>query len=664
MSDIDVEVVENGRATDSGAYGEAGRVSCVCCASDHEHEHEDEGEAFFTPLNIVGIALFVIGFAAEHFIDTVWWVSLALLLAAYLIIGREVFVMAGRNIKRGQVFDENFLMCVASIGAFVIGEYPEAVAVMLFYMIGEYFQDKAVGRSRRSIRALMDIRPDTAWVLEEQTGSRQRFGVATEMRAEDVGVGQIIEIKPGGRVPLDALVIDGAGDIDMMALTGETMPVDVTPGDHILAGAVNGGSLLRAKVEKSFSESTASKIIELAQNASGRKAPAENFITKFARVYTPIVVCFAAGLAVLPPLLGAGPWVDWIMRGLVFLVVSCPCALVISIPVSYFGGIGGASSRGILVKGGNYLDALGRVGTIVFDKTGTLTKGRFRVADIHAAEGFSEDDVLLYAAAAESASTHPIAISIEDRYAEASAPLPDTENIMEKAGYGVAATVGGKVVICGSAKYMEAEGVAYDEADIPGTVVHVAVDGSYAGHIFVVDEIKPDSARAVSELKARGIARTVMLTGDSPRVADAVGASLGIDEVHAGLLPQDKVEILERVMADGASGSVAVVGDGINDAPMLARADVGIAMGGLGSDAAVEAADVVIMNDAPSRIAAAVDVARRTRRIVVQNIALALGVKGAVMLLAVIGIANMWEAVFADVGVALLAVLNAVRAGR
>ncbi|MDR1496782.1 MAG: HAD-IC family P-type ATPase, partial [Clostridiales Family XIII bacterium] len=458
-----------------------------------ESDQGDEGEVFFTPVNIVGIALFVVGFAAEHFIDTAWWVSFVLLLMAYLIIGREVFVMAGRNIAHGKVFDENFLMCVASIGAFVIGEYPEAVAVMLFYMVGEYFQGKAVGRSRKSIRALMDIRPDAAWLVEERDVAADdetaRYGAASEVRAEDVGVGQIIEVRPGGRVPLDAVVVSGAGDIDMMALTGETMPVDVAPGDRVLAGAINGGSLLRARVEKPFAESTASKIIELAQNASGRKAPAENFITKFARVYTPIVVFFAAGLAVLPPLFGAGAWTDWIMRGLVFLVVSCPCALVISIPVSYFGGIGGASSRGILVKGGNYIDALGKVSAVVFDKTGTLTKGSFQVADIRPAGGFSADDVLSYAAAAESASSHPIAVSVVEKYAAKGTPLPAVRNITEKTGYGVAADVDGREVVCGSAKYMDAEGVAHDEADIPGTVVHVAVDGVYAGYLFVVDEI-------------------------------------------------------------------------------------------------------------------------------------------------------------------------------
>jgi Cd2+/Zn2+-exporting ATPase len=674
------------------------------------HEHGDEGEVFFTPINIVGIILFVAGFVVEHFIDAEWWVSFAILLASYIIIGREVLAMAGRNLVSGKVFDENFLMCVASIGAFVIGEYPEAVAVMLFYMIGEYFQGKAVGQSRKSIRALMDIRPDTAWVVDEiaVSGAVTGYGEPTELRAEDVAIGRIIEIKPGGRVPLDATVVNGSGDIDMMALTGETLPVDVAPGDRLLAGAVNGSSLLRARVDKPFAESTASKIIELAQNASGRKAPAENFITKFARVYTPIVVCFAAALAVLPPLFGAGPWPDWIMRGLVFLVVSCPCALVISIPVSYFGGIGGASSRGILVKGGNYLDALGRVKTVVFDKTGTLTRGRFNVANISPANGFTAESVLSLAAAAEKASTHPIAVSIVEKYAEgkpspsipgtdgmivekyvdeksssplpkvddiivekvdekSSSPLPKVDDIKEKAGYGVAAVVDGISVVCGSAKYMDEESVAYDSVDIPGTVVYVAAGGVYAGYILVVDEIKPDSAEAVKELKARGVGRTVMLTGDAKPVADAVGASLGIGEVYAGLLPQEKVELLERVMDDvagGQGGAVAVVGDGINDAPLLARADVGIAMGGLGSDAAVEAADIVVMNDAPSRIAAAVDVARKTRRIVAQNITLALGVKGAVMILAAIGIANMWEAVFADVGVALLAVLNAIRASR
>ncbi|MDR1043488.1 MAG: cadmium-translocating P-type ATPase, partial [Clostridiales Family XIII bacterium] len=503
-------------------------------AHEHSHEHGDEGEAFFTPINIVGIILFAAGFAVEHFIDAAWWVSFALLLVAYVVIGREVLAMAGRNLISGKVFDENFLMCVASIGAFVIGEYPEAVAVMLFYMIGEYFQGKAVGKSRKSIRALMDIRPDTAWVVDEiaVAGGVARYGEPSEVRAEDVAVGRIIEIKPGGRVPLDAVVVSGSGDIDMMALTGETLPVDVAPGDRLLAGAVNGSSLLRARVDKPFAESTASKIIELAQNASGRKAPAENFITKFARVYTPIVVCFAAALAVFPPLFGAGPWPDWIMRGLVFLVVSCPCALVISIPVSYFGGIGGASSRGILVKGGNYLDALGRVKTVVFDKTGTLTKGRFKVAEVSPANGFTDGLTLSYAAAAEKASTHPIAVSIVERYAEGKSPLPDAEDITEKAGYGVAAVVDGKAVICGSAKYMGEEGVTYDAVDIPGTVVHVAVDGVYAGHILVADEIKPDSAEAVKGLKARGVERTVMLTGDAEPVAEAVGASLGIDEVY------------------------------------------------------------------------------------------------------------------------------------
>ncbi|MDR3224685.1 MAG: heavy metal translocating P-type ATPase, partial [Clostridiales Family XIII bacterium] len=555
-------------------------------------------------------------------------------------------------------------------------------------------------------------------------------GVVSEVAAEDVAVGQIIEIRPGGRIPLDATIISGSGEIDMMALTGETLPVDVHPGSDILAGAVNGSALLRARVTKPFAESTASKIIELAQNASARKAPAENFITRFARVYTPIVVIIAACLAILPPLFGVGAWPDWIMRGLVFLVVSCPCALVISIPVSYFGGIGYASSQGILVKGGNYLDTLGRIRAVVFDKTGTLTKGKFKVTEMRPADGFSGRETLAYAAAAESASTHPIAVSILDEYRniQGGAPAPVTD-IVEKAGYGVSAVLNGETVLCGNAKLMEAEGVAYEVPDGTGTAVYIAAGGKYAGAIVVADEIKPDSAAAIAGLKARGIDRIVMLTGDAPDVAAAVGASLGIEEVHAGLLPQQKVEILEQIIegrsanpaAEGNSseaapdgnkasagsvavagdciseaspgsvavagdriseasagsvavagdriseaspGSVAVVGDGINDAPMLARADVGIAMGGLGSDAAVEAADVVIMNDAPSKVMTAVDVAHKTKRIVIQNIALALGIKGAVLLLAALGIANMWEAVFADVGVALLAVLNAMRAGK
>jgi Cd2+/Zn2+-exporting ATPase len=645
---------------------------CACC---HDHgnifeEGEDEGGAFFTPLNITGIILFAAGFATEHIFSVVWWLPLALLLAAYLIIGHKVLIYAGKNIARGKVFDENFLMCVASIGAFIIGEYPEAVAVMLFYMIGEHFQDKAVGRSRRSIRALMDIRPDTAFVIPSANlngGEIPDAGAAVETAAEDVEVGSFIAIRPGGLVPLDSEVLYGEGDIDMKALTGETVPVDVGPGDAILSGAVNGRSLLVARVTKPFTESTASKIIDLAQSAAERKAPAENFISRFARVYTPIVVAAAAAIAVVPPLFGIGVWADWIMRGLVFLVVSCPCALVISIPVSYFGGIGGASSRGILVKGGNYLDALGRIEAVVFDKTGTLTEGKFKVQKVYSANGFSAEDILAYAAAAESASSHPIAQSIVERYVseKGSAALRsrDIKEISEKSGYGVSAAVDGKRVICGNSSFMDSEGIAHESADMAGTVAHIAVDGSYAGYLLVADEIKPDSAEAISLLKERGITRTVMLTGDVPAVAEVVGADIGIGEIHAGLLPQQKVEIVEKVMSE-TKGLVAVVGDGINDAPMLAIADVGVVMGGLGSDAAVEAADVVIMNDAPSKIVVATDVARRTKTVVAQNIALALGVKGAVMLLAAIGIANMWEAVFADVGVALLAVLNATRAGR
>ena len=596
------------------------------------------------------------------------WMEIPLYLAPYLIIGWDVLWKAVRNILNGQVFDENFLMALATVGAFATGEYAEAVFVMLFYQTGELFQDYAVGKSRQSIAALMDIRPDTA-NLELEDGSLE------EVDPEDVEVGAVVVVRPGERVPLDGEVLEGASALDTAALTGESVPRDVGIGDAVISGCVNQSGLLRVKVTKPCEESTVSKILDLVENAGEKKAASENFITRFARYYTPCVVIAATALFLLPTIalallpasaqpafLAGTDWTGWLHRALIFLVISCPCALVISVPLSFFGGIGGASKCGILVKGSNYLETLARTETVVFDKTGTLTQGSFTVTALHPAKGVTEDALLEAAALAESWSSHPISVSLRKAWGKDLDPSRVTD-VEEIAGHGVTAKVDGKAVSAGNSRLMEKEGVQWEPCDLPGTIVHVTVEGRYAGHILISDLPKPEAKTLVEGLKAAGVKKTVMLTGDTEAAAKAVAQELGIDEVHAQLLPADKVERVEGLLAQKSSPSAALafVGDGINDAPVLTRADVGIAMGALGSDAAIEAADVVLMDDNPAKIAAAMRISRKTLRIVKQNIWFALGVKGAVLLLGAFGVATMWEAVFADVGVAFLAILNAMR---
>lgn len=583
--------------------------------------------------------------------------ELILYLVSYILVGGEVVLRALKNIKRGQVFDENFLMSIATIGAFSIGQYPEGVAVMLFYQLGEVFQDIAVNRSRKSITALMDIRPDFA-----------NLKIGEELKKvspEEVGIGNIILVKPGEKVPLDGKVIEGNSMIDTSALTGESIPREVGAGDSILGGVINKNGLLTIKVEKEFGDSTIAKILNLVQNASSKKAPTENFITKFARYYTPIVVFSAVLLAVIPPLVMQGAtFSQWLYRALSFLVVSCPCALVVSIPLGFFGGIGGASKNGILVKGGNYLEALNNVEIIVFDKTGTLTKGVFKVTDIKPQNNISKDQLIKFAAYAENFSNHPIAISIVSAY-DSEIDKNSIKNYEEISGHGIKVKVDGREILAGNYKLMDKENIAYEQVETAGTVVHVSVDKEYAGYIVISDEVKDDSAKAIKDLKAMGIKKTVMLTGDSKAVGTKVAEELGLDEVHAELLPDQKVEKVELLDKEkSASGKLVFVGDGINDAPVLARADIGIAMGGVGSDAAIEAADVVIMTDEPSKIAAAIKIAKKTRRIVMQNIIFALTIKAVLLILVAIGLGTMWEAVFGDVGVTLLAVLNSMRTMR
>ncbi|MCI8623456.1 MAG: cadmium-translocating P-type ATPase [Provencibacterium sp.] len=578
---------------------------------------------------------------------------LAAFLLPYAAIGYDVLWRAIRGILHGQVFDENFLMALATVGALLTGEYPEAVAVMLFYQVGELFQSYAVGRSRKSIASLMDIRPDYA--------NLERDGDIVQVDPEEVAAGDTIVVKPGERIPLDGVVLDGRTSVDTAALTGESLPRDVAPGDDVVSGCINASGLIRVQVTKAFGESTVAKILELVENASSKKARAENFITRFARVYTPAVVIAALLLALLPPLLFGGSWENWIHRALIFLVISCPCALVISVPLSFFGGIGGASRSGILVKGGSYLEALANTEIVVFDKTGTLTRGVFNVTAVHP-DTVSEAKLLELAALAESYSDHPVARSLREAYG-LEIDRSRIEEVAEKAGHGVTARIDGQNVAVGNDKLMETSGAAWRPCHHVGTTVHVAVNGSYAGHIVISDEVKPDAKEAIAALKAAGIRKTVMLTGDAAEVGEAVAAQLGIDEVHTRLLPGDKVDRVEELLRQrSAKGRLAFVGDGINDAPVLARADLGIAMGALGSDAAIEAADIVLMDDKPSKIATAIRISRRTRQIVYQNIVFALGVKALVLLLGAFGMANMWEAVFADVGVSVIAILNASRA--
>lgn len=599
---------------------------------------------------VVGAALFV----AAILIPVDGWFKLALFLIPYLVIGHKVLKKAAVNIRNGHVFDENFLMCIATIGAFALGEYVEGVAVMLFYQVGELFESYAVGKSRKSISELMDIRPDVANV--------EREGEITQADPEEVAIGETIVVQPGERVPLDGTVIDGASMLDTAALTGESVPRKVRTGDTVISGCINQNGVLRVRVEKEFGESTVSKILELVENSGTRKAKTENFITKFARYYTPIV-CFAAlALAVIPPLF-VGDWLSWIQRALIFLVVSCPCALVISIPLSFFGGIGGASKCGVLIKGGNYLETLAKVDTVVFDKTGTLTEGSFTVTAVHP-EQMSEKELLEWAALAESYSTHPIAASILEAYGE-SVDRSRVTNVEEISGHGIRATVDGREICVGNERLIERVGANAKKCEKVGTIVHIAVDGVYEGHIVISDTIKSDAKQAIEQLRALGVRRTVMLTGDTEEVGRRVAEELGVDEAYCGLLPSDKVEHVEKLLAEsGEKGALAFVGDGINDAPVLSRADVGIAMGALGSDAAIEAADVVLMNDRPSRIATAISISRKTHRIVHQNIVFALGVKILVMIFGALGMANMWAAVFADVGVSVIAILNAMRALR
>ena len=580
--------------------------------------------------------------------------SLGAFLAAYFIIGGDVLWRAVRNILRGKVFDENFLMSLATVGAFIVGDFAEAVAVMLFYQVGELFQDYAVDQSRKSIAGLMDIRPDYANV--------QRGDALEKVDPDEVKVDEIIVIKPGERVPLDAVVLSGSSSVDTSALTGESLPRDVDAGDALLSGCINISGLVTARVTKEYGESTVSKILDLVENAGNKKSKSENFITKFAGYYTPAVVIIAVLLALIPPLVLPGAtFQDWIYRGLIFLVISCPCALVISIPLSFFGGIGGASRRGILVKGSNYLEALAETEIVVFDKTGTLTKGIFQVQQV-SPEGISAEELLEIAAYAESYSNHPISLSLQKAYGKA-IDAARISGVEETSGHGVTAQVDGRTVAAGNAKLMRRLGIAFAEpADVIGTVVHVAQDGVYRGSILIADEVKEDAKRAIAELKEAGIRQTVMLTGDAKRIGERVAGELGLDRVYTELLPGDKVEKVEALFAEKSPrGKLAFVGDGINDAPVLARADIGIAMGGLGSDAAIEAADIVIMTDEPSKIATAIRVSKKTLRIVKQNITFALLVKGVVLLLGALGIATMWAAIFADVGVAILAILNASR---
>ena len=576
-------------------------------------------------------------------------------LVPYAVIGWDILWRAARNIAHGQVFDENFLMALATVGAFCTGEFPEGTAVMLFYQIGELFQSYAVGRSRQSIASLMDIRPDYANI--------ESGGELKQVDPDTVSVGDVIVIKTGEKIPLDGVVLSGHSSVDTAALTGESLPRDVAPGDDVVSGCINQSGLLRVQVTKTFSESTVAKILDLVENAGSKKAQAENFITKFSRYYTPAVVLGAVALAVLPPLLTGGGWADWIHRALIFLVISCPCALVISVPLSFFGGIGGASRNGILVKGGSYLEVLAKTKIVVFDKTGTLTKGVFNVTAIHP-DVISEAKLLEYAALAESYSDHPISRSLRDAYNK-EVDSSRVSDVQERSGRGVQAQIDGETVCVGNDKLMDEIGVRWHPCHRIGTTVHVAVDGAYAGHIVISDEVKADAAEAIQALKAQGVQKTVMLTGDTKAVGDAVAAQLGLDEAYTQLLPADKVARVEALLNDKADGAkLAFVGDGINDAPVLSRADIGIAMGAIGSDAAIEAADIVLMDDKPSKIALAIAISKKTLRIVRQNIVFALGVKALVLLLGALGLANMWEAVFADVGVSVLAILNAMQALR
>ena len=623
---------------------------------------------------VAALAIFAAVFAVTEFVPIAQYVGgetnalyleFVLFLIPYLIAGYDVLLKAARNIGNGQVFDENFLMTIATLGAFALVLFPdsqphmaEGAAVMLFYQVGELFQGYAVGKSRQSIADMMDIAPDFANVMHD--------GKLVQVDPYEIGVGDEIVVKPGERVPLDGTIVEGSTQLDTAALTGESVPRHVEEGAEVISGCVNMTGKITVKVSKPFEQSTVSRILELVESASEKKAQTENFITRFARYYTPIVTIGALVLAVLPPLLFGQSWSDWIERGLTFLVVSCPCALVISVPLSFFGGIGGASRLGILVKGGNYLEALSHTETVVFDKTGTLTNGSFNVVAVHpdAAAEVDPDLILSIAAHAEAYSDHPIAVSVKEAFT-GEIDQSRIADVREEGGHGVRAVVDERVVLVGNDKLMREEGIAYHDCELTGTILHVSIDGKYAGHIIIADVVKEDAAECIKRLHAAGVKKTVMLTGDRAEVAKAVAEKLGLDEYHGKLLPEDKVNQVERLLGETSEkGKLAFVGDGINDAPVLTRADIGIAMGAMGSDAAIEAADIVLMDDKPSKIASAIRIARKTMRIVWQNIVFALGVKFAVLVLAAVGLATMWLAVFADVGVAILAILNAMRCMR
>ena len=623
---------------------------------------------------VAALAIFAVVFAVTDFVPLAQYVGgetnalyleFVLFLIPYLIAGYDVLLKAARNIGNGQVFDENFLMTIATLGAFALVLFPdsqphmaEGAAVMLFYQVGELFQGYAVGKSRQSIADMMDIAPDFANVM--------RDGKLVQVDPYEIGVGDEIVVKPGERVPLGGTIVEGSTQLDTAALTGESVPRHVEEGAEVISGCVNMTGKITVKVSKPFEQSTVSRILELVESASEKKAQTENFITRFARYYTPIVTIGALVLAVLPPLLFGQSWSDWIERGLTFLVVSCPCALVISVPLSFFGGIGGASRLGILVKGGNYLEALSHTETVVFDKTGTLTNGSFNVVAVHpdAAAEVNPDLILSIAAHAEAYSDHPIAVSVKEAFT-GEIDQSRIADVREEGGHGVRAVVDERVVLVGNDKLMREEGIAYHDCELTGTILHVSIDGKYAGHIIIADVVKEDAAECIKRLHAAGVKKTVMLTGDRAEVAKAVAEKLGLDEYHGKLLPEDKVNQVERLLGETSEkGKLAFVGDGINDAPVLTRADIGIAMGAMGSDAAIEAADIVLMDDKPSKIASAIRIARKTMRIVWQNIVFALGVKFAVLVLAAVGLATMWLAVFADVGVAILAILNAMRCMR
>ncbi len=608
----------------------------------------------FDQKTLIRFASGVVLFLIPLIFDFPFLIELLLFIASYLSFGADVVFKAYKNLLGKHFFDENFLMSIATLGAFAIGEYAEGVAVMLFYQVGEMFQDMAVNRSRNSIKALFDLRPDYA--------NLKVNGDIKKVSPEEVNIGDLIVVKPGEKVPLDGRVVEGRSVIDASALTGESLPFEVEPGIEVLSGVINKNGLMTVEVTKEFGQSTVSKILDLVQNAGSKKAATENFITKFAKYYTPAVVIIAALLAFIPPLITGDSFAQWINRALVFLVVSCPCALVISIPLGFFGGIGGASKKGILIKGGNFLEALNSIDTVVFDKTGTLTKGVFSVTEIKPVDGFSKDELLRAASFAESFSNHPIALAILNKYkGRVNKEIIDKHT--EMAGYGIKVVAEGKEILVGNSKLMQSENIESPKVDEVGTLVYVAVDNKYVGYIIVSDELKEDSADAVKALKKMGVRRTIMLTGDSSTVGTKVARELGLDAVYSELLPDQKVERFEDLYENRLTkGNIIYVGDGINDAPVIARAEVGIAMGALGSDAAIEAADIVLLTDEPSKLITAIEVAKRTRSIVWQNIIFALSVKTLVLLLGAFGMANMWEAVFADVGVALLAVFNSMRA--